>query len=147
MNDEYFMKQALQQAAESLMKGEIPVGAVLVSGGEIVTRAHNEPISSNDPTAHAEIVAIRKACQGMNNYRLPECELYVTLEPCPMCLAAMLHSRIKRLVYGAPDPKSGAVNSVMRFPFDRFNHRLDVKGGVLAEECRKILQEFFQARR
>lgn len=147
MNDEFFMQEALKQAERSEKKGEVPIGAVVVSGGKIVSLAHNEPIAKNDPTAHAEIVAIRKACQKRKNYRLSDCDLYVTLEPCPMCLGAVVHSRIKRLVYGASDPKSGAVESMMEFPLDRTNHQVEVKGGVLAEECAKILKDFFEKKR
>lgn len=147
MNDEFFMRKALEQAEESLNRGEVPVGAVVVSAEEILSQAHNETIARNDPTAHAEIVAIRQACQKRRNYRLLDCDLYVTLEPCPMCLGAMVHARIRRLFFGALDPKSGAVESVMLFPFDQTNHRVEVKGGVLAQECGKMLKEFFQQKR
>ena len=147
MDDEFYMHQALEEAEKSLKKGEVPVGAVVVSGGEVLSLAHNGSIGENDPTAHAEILAIRTACQKRKNYRLTDCDLYVTLEPCPMCLGAVVHSRIKRLVFGASDPKGGAVESMMRFPFDRTNHRVEVKGGVLAEECGQILQDFFKERR
>ncbi len=147
MNDEFFMLKALEQAEKSLNRGDVPVGAVVVSAEEILSQAHNESIARNDPTAHAEIVAIRQACQKRRNYRLLDCDLYVTLEPCPMCLGAMVHARIRRLVFGALDPKSGAVQSVMLFPFDQTNHRVEVKGGVLAQECGKMLKEFFQQKR
>ena len=147
MNDEFFMRKALEQAERSLNRGEVPVGAVVVSAEEILSQAHNESIARNDPTAHAEIVAIRQACQKRHNYRLLDCDLYVTLEPCPMCLGAMVQARIRRLVFGALDPKSGAVESVMLFPFDQTNHRVEVKGGVLAQECGKLLKEFFQQKR
>lgn len=147
MKDEFFMRKALEQAEKSLNRGEVPVGAVVVSAEEILSQAHNESIARNDPTAHAEIVAIRQACQKRRNYRLLDCDLYVTLEPCPMCLGAMVHARIRRLVFGALDPKSGAVESVMLFPFDQTNHRVEVKGGVLAQECGKMLKEFFQQKR
>ena len=141
------MRSALKEAERSLKKGEIPVGAVVVSGEKILSRAHNEPIARNDPTAHAEIVALRRACQKIKNYRLPDCDLYVTLEPCPMCLGAMVHARIRRLIFGALDPKVGAVESAMLFPFSQTNHRVEVKGGVLAQECGKILKEFFHKKR
>ena len=147
MNDEFFMRKALGQAEKSLNRGEVPVGAVVVSADEILSQAHNESIARNDPTAHAEIVAIRQACQKRRNYRLLDCDLYVTLEPCPMCLGAMVQARIRRLVFGALDPKSGAVESVMLFPFDQTNHRVEVKGGILAQECGKMLKEFFQQKR
>ncbi len=146
-NDEYFMRQALAEAEESMKKTEIPVGAVLVFKDKILSRAHNEAISKNDPTAHSEIVAIRKACQRKRNYRLPDCELYVTLEPCAMCLGAVVQARIRRLVFGAYDPKGGAVESIMMFPFEKLNHKVEIEGGVLAEECGKILKDFFMERR
>ncbi len=146
-NDEFFMRQALAEAEESMKKTEIPVGAVLVFKDKILSRAHNEAISKNDPTAHSEIVAIRKACRRKRNYRLPDCELYVTLEPCAMCLGAVVQARIRRLVFGAYDPKGGAVESIMMFPFEKLNHKVEIEGGVLAEECGKILKDFFMERR
>jgi len=146
-NDEYFMQRALTEAEKSMKKNEIPVGAVLVAEDKILSRAHNETISRNDPTAHAEIVALRKACRERNNYRLPDCDLYTTLEPCAMCLGAVVQARIRRLVYGARDPKTGAVESTMNFPFEEMNHKVEIKGGVLAEECGKILQDFFKDKR
>lgn len=147
MNDETYLRQALEEARRSLRTGEVPVGAVVVSDGKILSQAHNETISSQDPTAHAEIVAIRRACLIRNNHRLPGCDLYVTLEPCPMCLGALVQARIKRLVFGAHDPKGGAVESIMKFPFDRTNHRVDVTGGILEEECSQILEDFFKNKR
>jgi tRNA(adenine34) deaminase len=147
MNDEFFMSKALKQAEKSLNRGEVPVGAVIVSGEKIVSEAHNSSLSSQDPTAHAEIVAIREACQKRRNYRLLDCDLYVTLEPCPMCLGAVIQARIRRLVFGALDPKGGAVESVMKFPVESTNHRVEIKGGVMSEECGKILREFFQRKR
>jgi tRNA(adenine34) deaminase len=147
IDDEFFMGQALAEAEKSLKKKEVPVGAVLVSGNRILSRGHNEPISKNDPTAHAEISTIRKACSKKGNYRLPECELYVTLEPCAMCLSAAVQARVKRLVFGAYYPKTGAVESMMKFPFEKTNHRLEIEGGVLADDCGKILKEFFQKKR
>ena len=147
INDEFFMGKALAEAEKSLEKKEVPVGAVLVSGNKILGRGHNEPILRNDPTAHAEITAIRKACLKKKNYRLPDCELFVTLEPCAMCLSALVHVRVKRLVFGAYDPKAGAVESMMKFPFEKTNHRIEIRGGVLAVECGKILKGFFQKKR
>ena len=146
-DDEFFILQALKEAEKSSKKGEVPVGAVVVSENKVLSRAHNEVIEKNDPTAHAEIMAIRKACLKRKNYRLSDCDLYVTLEPCPMCLGAAVNSRIKRLIFGAYDPKGGAVESVMKFPFDRMNHKPKIKGGVLAEECGKILKDFFKEKR
>ena len=147
IDDEFFMGQALAEAEKSLEKKEVPVGAVLVSGNKILSRSSNEPILRNDPTAHAEIIAIRKACLKRKNYRLPDCELYVTLEPCAMCLSALVHARVRRLVFGAYDPKAGAVESIMKFPFEKTNHSVEIKGGVLAGECGKILKEFFLKKR
>jgi tRNA(adenine34) deaminase len=147
IDDEFFMGQALVEAEKSLRKKEVPVGAVLVSGNKILSRGYNEPILKNDPTAHAEIAAIRKACSKKKNYRLLECELYVTLEPCAMCLSAAVQARVKRLVFGAYDPKAGAVESMMKFPVEKTNHRLEIKGGVLADECGKILRDFFLNKR
>jgi tRNA(adenine34) deaminase len=146
-SDEFFMRQALEEAQKSLKKKEVPVGAVLVFEKEIVSRAHNEPIAKNDPTAHAEIIVIRKAGSKRKNYRLSGCDLYVTLEPCAMCLGAAVHARIRKLVFGALDPKSGAVESVMKFPLDKMNHRVEIAGGVLADECSKILRGFFKKKR
>jgi len=147
IDDEFFMGKAFAEAEKSLEKKEVPVGAVLVSGNKILGRGHNEPILRNDPTAHAEITAIRKACLKRKNYRLPDCELFVTLEPCAMCLSALVHARVKRLVFGAYDPKAGAVESMMKFPFGKTNHRIEIRGGVLADECGKILKVFFQKKR
>ena len=146
-DDEFFILQALKEAEKSAKKGEVPVGAVVVSENKVLSRAHNEVIEKNDPTAHAEIMAIRKACLKRKNYRLSDCDLYVTLEPCPMCLSAAVNSRIKRLIFGAYDPKGGAVESVMKFPFNRMNHKPKIKGGILAEECGKILKDFFKEKR
>lgn len=147
MNDEYFMRKALLEAKISREKKEVPVGAVLVSENKVLSRAHNEPIARNDPTSHAEITAIREACSKKKSYRLPDCDLYVTLEPCAMCLSAAVHARIRRLVFGAYDPKGGAVVSIMKFPFEKVNHRVEIRGGILAGECGKILTDFFSARR
>jgi len=145
--DEHFMRAALREAGRAAARGEVPVGAVVVRDGRLVARGSNRPVSASDPTAHAEIVALRRAARKAGNYRLPDCDLYVTVEPCPMCLGAVVHSRVRRLVYGAADVKSGAVRSMMRFPFARTNHRPQVAGGVLAEDCRRVLVEFFRRRR
>lgn len=149
MDDFYYMGEALDQAREALTAGEVPVGAVLVGeGGEILARAFNRPIGLNDPTAHAEVLALRAAAQRLGNYRLPGVSLYVTIEPCLMCLGAMLTARLKRLVFGASDPKGGACVSLYRIPEDsRLNHHLEVTGGVREAECRQLLQQFFQGRR
>jgi tRNA(adenine34) deaminase len=146
-DNEFFMRQALAEAQKSLKKEEVPVGAVLVFEKEIVSRAHNESIAKNDPTAHAEMVAIRKAGSKRENYRLSGCDLYVTLEPCAMCLGAAVHARIRKLVFGAIDLKSGAVESVMKFPLEKMNHRVEVVGGVLADECSHVLRDFFKKKR
>jgi tRNA(adenine34) deaminase len=146
-NDEYFMRRALWEAEKAAKKGEVPVGAVIVAGGEIISRGHNEPIRRSDPTAHAEVNALRKACRKIGNYRLRDCDLYVTLEPCAMCLGAMVQARIRSLVFGASDPKAGAVVSIMRFPFEKTNHKMDVRGGVLAGESGQILKDFFRSKR
>jgi tRNA(adenine34) deaminase len=148
MSDITFMQLALLQAAQAEAGGEVPVGAVLVRHGQVIATGQNAPVSSHDPTAHAEIVALRKGAQLLGNYRLDDCELYVTLEPCAMCAGAMLHARLKRLVFGAADPKTGAAGSVVDlFAQSRLNHRTQVRGGVLAHECSAVLQEFFRQRR
>lgn len=148
LGDEFFMREAmsLAQAAECL--GEVPVGAVVVKEGQIVGRGFNSPIGEHDPTAHAEIAALRDAARNLGNYRLPGCELFVTLEPCAMCAGAILHSRIQRVVYGARDAKTGVHGSVVDlFAVDRLNHHTTVVGGVLAEECGRLLSAFFAERR
>lgn len=145
--DRHFMTLALAQAERAARKGEVPVGAVIISNGEVLSRGCNATIVACDPTAHAEVLALRKACRKRRNHRLPDCELYVTLEPCALCLGAIVQARVKRLVYGARDPKAGAVVSVMRFPFRKLNHRPEVRSGVLAAECGARLKEFFKARR
>jgi tRNA(adenine34) deaminase len=147
-DDSPHMRAALALAAEARRRGEVPVGAVVVADGKIVGWGFNAPIERRDPTAHAEIAALRAAAQALGNYRLPGCDLYVTLEPCPMCAGAILQARIRRLVFGAADPKTGACGSVVDlFAEPRFNHHTDVAGGVLAEECGAVLKEFFAARR
>ena len=146
--DEFFMAEALTLAAQGAALGEVPVGAVLVQQGEIVGRGFNCPISGHDPSAHAEMVAIRNAAQVVQNYRLPGSTLYVTLEPCSMCAGLIVHSRIGRVVFGALEPKAGVVQSQGQFFSQAFlNHRLVVEGGVMADECGAILSEFFKARR
>ena len=147
MTDQFFMRQALVEALKSSRAGEVPVGAVVTKENQILSRGHNLPISRKDPTAHAEIVAIRKACSKLKSYRLPGCDLYVTLEPCAMCLGALVQARLRKLVFGALDPKGGAVQSLMNFPFEKTNHKVEIKGGVLAEECSQVLKEFFQGKR
>ena len=148
MDGEAFMREALALAAEAARAGEVPVGAVVVKDGRIIGRGYNRPITSSDPTAHAEIVALREAAASERNYRLPGCELYVTLEPCAMCVGAMVHARIARIVYGAPDPKTGACGSIVDLPgLATFNHHGHFEGGLLADECGRILREFFAERR
>jgi len=148
MSDETFMREALGLANCAAEAGEVPVGAVVVKDGTVVGRGYNRPVSGMDPTAHAEVVALRDAAASIGNYRLGECELYVTLEPCAMCAGAIMNARISRVVYGAADPKSGACCSVVDlFAENRLNFHTTVVGGVMAEEAAKLLQEFFSARR
>ena len=148
MNDEDFMCTALALARQAEQAGEVPVGAVVVMDGEIIGRGSNAPIGRHDPSAHAEMLALRDAAQRVGNYRLVGCELFVTLEPCLMCVGAMFHARIARVVYGASDSKTGAAGSVLNlFEEQRLNHHAEVLGGVLAEECGAILSQFFAARR
>ncbi len=142
------MREALALAAQGAALGEVPVGAVLVQDGQIIGRGFNCPISQQDPSAHAEMVAVRDAAQALQNYRLPGVTLYVTLEPCSMCAGLIVHSRIQRVVYGATEPKAGVVVSRGQFFEQAFlNHRVLVEGGVLAEECGAVLSEFFRQRR
>lgn len=142
------MRAALGLAREAGAAEEVPVGAVVVVGGEIVGRGYNQPILGNDPTAHAEIMALRDAARRLGNYRLPGSTLYVTLEPCVMCTGAIMHARVARVVYGARDPKTGAAGSVIDlYREDRLNHHAEIEGGVLAEECGALLSSFFAARR
>ncbi len=148
MVDEDYMREALRMAGQAALAGEVPVGAVLVKDGMIVGRGSNAPISRHDPSAHAEMIALREAAQHFGNYRLVGCELFVTLEPCVMCVGAMLHARVSRVVFGARDSKTGAAGSVLDlFSETRLNHHASVQGGVLAEECGKVLSDFFAARR
>ncbi|MGE8435254.1 MAG: tRNA adenosine(34) deaminase TadA [Pseudomonas palmensis] len=146
--DQHFMRLALELAAQGAALGEVPVGAVLVQHGEVIGQGFNCPISGSDPSAHAEMVAIRAAAQAASNYRLPGSTLYVTLEPCSMCAGLIVHSRVNRVVFGALEPKAGIVQSQGQFFTQGFlNHRVLFEGGVLAEECGAILTEFFRARR
>lgn len=146
--DEHFMREAVSLARSAECLGEVPVGAVLVRDNEIIGRGFNSPIGDSDPTAHAEIAAIRAAARSEDNYRLPGTTLYVTLEPCAMCAGAIIHARIARVVYGARDPKTGVHGSVVDlFAVERLNHHATVEGGVLAEDCSRLLSEFFAARR
>jgi tRNA(adenine34) deaminase len=146
--DEIVMRSALAEARAAAEAGEVPIGAVAVIRGDIIARGQNRVLRDVDPTAHAEMVAIRAAAHAIGNYRLVDCELYVTLEPCAMCAGAMIHARIARLVYGAADPKAGAAGSVLEvLNHSRLNHQVNVTAGVLAEECGDLLREFFRERR
>jgi tRNA(adenine34) deaminase len=146
--DELFMEEALRAAQRALEAGEVPVGAVVVSAGKIIARGGNRNLSDSDPTAHAEIVALRQAGAALGNHRLEGCELFVTIEPCAMCAGALVHARLKRLVYGADDPKAGAVRSVMQvLNHPSLNHRVEVRSGVLAGRCAELVQSFFRLRR
>lgn len=148
MSDEIFMRAVLELARQAEAAGEVPIGAVVVKDGEIIGRGFNAPISRHDPSAHAEMVALRDAAQRLGNYRLVDCELFVTLEPCLMCAGAIMHARIARVAYGARDPKTGACGSVLdAFAERRLNHHTEVTGGVLAEECGAVLSNFFSMRR
>ncbi len=147
-SDELGMEEALRAAQRALAAGEVPVGAVVVSQGRVVGRGWNRNIADFDPTAHAEIVALREAGATIGNHRLADCDLFVTIEPCAMCAGAVVHARIKRLIYGADDPKAGAVQSVMQvLNHPQLNHRVEVRSGVLAGRCAEVLQEFFRSRR
>jgi tRNA(adenine34) deaminase len=146
--DEHAMRIALDQARNAWLVGEVPVGAVIMRAGQVIATGYNRPITEHDPTAHAEIVALRHAAQLLANYRLPECELFVTLEPCAMCAMALMHARFKRVVFGATDPKTGAAGSVVNlFAQTQLNHHTAVQGGVLADECGAVLRDFFAERR
>jgi tRNA(adenine34) deaminase len=143
-----FMEQALQEAKKAYDMGEVPIGAVIVRDGEIIARGHNLRETCKDPTLHAEIVAIREAAGKLGGWRLSGCELYVTIEPCPMCAGAIIQSRIDRVIYGAMDPKAGCAGSLYNILADsRFNHRADVVAGIMEEECRQIMQIFFKNKR
>lgn len=147
-DDERYMGLALAQARRALQADEVPVGAVVVKDGQVIAAGFNQPISSHDPSAHAEMVALRAAAQHLGNYRLNDCAVYVTLEPCAMCSGAMFHARIKEVVYGAADPKTGVAGGVINlYENTRLNHHTSVRGGVMAAECGQVLQDFFAARR
>lgn len=146
--DRQFMQQALEQAQLAALAGEVPVGAVIVRNGKIISKAFNKPISNHDPSAHAEMLALRQAALSEENYRLPGTTLYVTLEPCTMCAGAILHARVDRIVYGASDPKTGAAGSVLDvFSSKQINHQTAVQGGMMGEECGQLLRDFFKERR
>jgi tRNA(adenine34) deaminase len=146
--DAYAMRLALDQAQNAWLVGEVPVGAVIMRAGQVIATGYNRPITTHDPTAHAEIVALRHAATLLGNYRLPECELYVTLEPCAMCAMALMHARIKRVVFAAPDPKTGVAGSVIDlFAEKALNHHTSVEGGLLAEPSAALLRQFFAERR
>jgi len=146
--DAHWMREALALAQQAWQRDEVPVGAVVVKDGSIVGRGFNQPISGCDPTAHAEIVALRDAADTLGNYRLPGCSLYVTIEPCAMCAGAIIHARIERLIYGTAEPKAGAAGSALDlFSNPNMNHRVIISPGVLADECRAVIQDFFQHKR
>ncbi len=146
--DQQYMHMAIEQAQLAAQSGEVPVGAVLVRDGQVIAKAFNQPIANHDPSAHAEMLALRDAALSLENYRIPGSTLYVTLEPCAMCSGAMLHARIDRVVYGAPDPKTGAAGSVLNlFSSKQINHQTSVQGGIMGEECGQLLRDFFKGRR
>ena len=146
--DERYMKMALEEAEEAVRKGEIPVGAVLVKGDRVLAKDHNRCMELKDPTAHAEVMVLRKGGEVLGNYRLNHTTMYVTTEPCPMCVSAMVHGRISRLVFGTPEPKFGAVESKLRMlDGDSFNHKVEVARGILEKECAEVLKVFFKGRR
>jgi tRNA(adenine34) deaminase len=148
MDDTAYMQEALQLAAQAAAAGEVPVGAVVVKDGVIIGRGYNQPLAGSDPTAHAEIMALRDAGKTLGNYRLADCDLYVTLEPCVMCSGAIMHARIRRVIFGARDPKTGACGSAIDlFAQPQLNHHAEVNGGMLADEAVALLQDFFARRR
>jgi len=148
LNDEAAMRLALDQAHNAWLAGEIPVGAVIMRDGKVIATGYNRPVTTHDPTAHAELVAVRHAAHLVGNYRLPDCELYVTLEPCAMCAMALMHARFRRVVFGAWDPKTGAAGSVIDlFAERRLNHHTEIHGGVMADACGDVLRNFFAERR
>lgn len=148
MHDFIYMRQAISQAHNAWALGEVPVGALVLKDGQVIATGFNQPIGTHDPTAHAEIMALRAAASILGNYRLPGCELFVTLEPCAMCAGAMLHARLARVVFGASDPKTGACGSIVNlFEQGRLNHQTELVGGVLSDECGALLKEFFAERR
>ena len=145
--DELWMEEALRAAQRALEAGEVPIGAVVVCENKVIGRGWNPNLTNSDPTAHAEIMALREAGEGLGNHRLSGCELFATIEPCAMCAGALVHARIKRLIYGADDPKAGAVHSVLQvLNHPKLNHQMDVRGGVLASRCADLLQTFFRQR-
>jgi len=147
-SDELWMEEALREAQRALEAGEVPIGAIVVLDDKIIGSGWNRNITDSDPTAHAEMIALRQAGAQVGNHRLGDCELFATIEPCPMCAGAMVHARLKRLIYGAADPKAGAVHSVMEvINHPKLNHRMEVKAGVLAGRSAELLQEFFRSRR
>lgn len=142
------MRRAMALAEQAASEGEVPVGALVVRDGEVIGEGYNQAISSNDPTGHAEIVAMRNACETLQNYRLSGCDLYVTIEPCTMCVGAMVHARINRIVFGAAEPRAGALQSQLRLmDQDHYNHSIEWQGGVLAEQCGAIISDFFRRKR
>lgn len=146
--DEEYMRMALCEARAAYEEDEVPIGAVVIRNGEVVSKAHNLRETINDPTAHAEIVAIREASRILGTWRLTDCELYVTIEPCPMCAGAIVQSRIRRLIYGAQDPKAGACGTIMNIVQNQFlNHRVEVMAGILEDECSAIMKEYFKNKR
>jgi len=146
--DEFYMAKALHLAEQAGDAGEVPVGAVVVCGGEVIGEGYNQPISACDPTAHAEIVAMRNAASQINNYRLSDCDLYVTIEPCTMCVGAMVHGRIRRIVFGALEPRAGALNSQLQLmDQSHYNHSIEVRGGVLERQCSELISSFFRQKR
>ncbi len=146
--DQQYMRMAIEQAQLAAQSGEVPVGAVLVRDGQVISKAFNKPIANHDPSAHAEMLALREVALADENYRIPGSTLYVTLEPCAMCSGAMLHARIDRVVYGAQDPKTGAAGSVLDiFSSKQINHQTSVEGGIMSEECGQLLRDFFKGRR
>jgi tRNA(adenine34) deaminase len=148
MNDEDYMQIAITLAKQAGANGEVPVGAIVIKNGKIIGRGFNQPISTHDPSAHAEMVALRDAAQFLGNYRLVDCELFVTLEPCVMCMGAMFHARVARVIFGASDPKTGACGSVIDLPsLGKLNHHAQITTNICGDECGKILSDFFKARR
>lgn len=146
--DDFYMAKALHLAEQAGVAGEVPVGAVVVCGGEVIGEGYNQPISACDPTAHAEIVAMRNAASQINNYRLSDCDLYVTIEPCTMCVGAMVHGRIRRIVFGALEPRAGALNSQLQLmDQSHYNHSIEVRGGVLERQCSELISSFFRQKR
>ena len=146
--DQQYMRLAIEQAQLAAQSGEVPVGAVLVKDGQVISKAFNKPIANHDPSAHAEMLALREGALVEKNYRIPGSTLYVTLEPCAMCSGAMLHARIERVVYGAADPKTGAAGSALDvFSVKQINHQTSVEGGIMSEECGQLLRDFFKGRR